>query len=460
MKRSERIAARLFHNIGLKLGALCIAALLWLLVTAYSDPVSSIQFSNIPVRLTNTSLITDAGNVYTVLDGSDTIPTVTVMANRSIVDALNADNIVATANVADLNEENMIEIHLSSNKYNNEISSISGSIVNVRLSIEKKRTATYSLRTSTSGQQADGYYLGDVTPEQNQIRITGPESVVTQVASAVANVDVSGATASISTYADVQLYDAGGQEVSKSGLTLNIASVRVSATILPIKEVPLAVAVSGTPADGYVLNGTILSSPNTVDVAGRSAVLSSLDYITVPQGVMDVTGLTEDLVKTVNIKDYLPENVVLSDSEFDGTVQITVGVEESQTRTAEFEYEEILLENLPDDYEVELLSASDLLGMVTEDTENQTLSLYVRGPQAELDAVTSSGLQPAVDVEELLESLTEEDRTALSENASEDEESPAVIVSGPVQVTLPAHVTAQNTVTVRLAVRAKAEGNE
>ena len=88
---------RLTANWGLKLASLIFAIILWFLVTNINDPVTTVRYTNIPVTLKNTNLITDQGQVYSVLDGSDIISSVTIYAPRSIIDSLSQNNIVATA---------------------------------------------------------------------------------------------------------------------------------------------------------------------------------------------------------------------------------------------------------------------------------------------------------------------------------------------------------------------------
>ena len=146
---------RLTANWGLKLASLIFAAVLWFLVTNINDPVVTVRFGNVPVTLKNTDTITDAGDVYQVLDNTDVIGTVTILAPRSIADSFSKDNIVAVADLDNLTTRNTANIQLSVNKYSNEIDNISGSIDTVKLNIEKKKTATLPLVASTlSGMSA------------------------------------------------------------------------------------------------------------------------------------------------------------------------------------------------------------------------------------------------------------------------------------------------------------------
>ena len=117
MKLKERLRNIFLNNIGLKLGSLATAVVLWFVITNTSNPTTQRQYSNIPVRFTNTDTITDQGEVITVLDGTDTVSTVTVRAPRSVIDVLESDNIVATADARNLTDDGTIPIIQSGRKH-------------------------------------------------------------------------------------------------------------------------------------------------------------------------------------------------------------------------------------------------------------------------------------------------------------------------------------------------------
>jgi YbbR domain-containing protein len=108
-----------------------------------------------------------------------------------------------------------------------------------------------------------------VTLDQNQVRISGPASVVSGISKAVASVDIGGASATITTSVDVKLYDAAGNAVDTESLIMNISSVKMTVTILPTKDVTVTGKAQGTPADGYLLTGKVTFDPETVKLAGE-----------------------------------------------------------------------------------------------------------------------------------------------------------------------------------------------
>ena len=115
---------KIMANWGLKLASLIFAIIVWFLVTNINDPITSVRYTNIPVTIKNGNLITDKGQVYTVLDGSDTISSVTIYAPRGVIDSLSQSNVVATADIQELSSLNTISINVTTNKYSDKIENI------------------------------------------------------------------------------------------------------------------------------------------------------------------------------------------------------------------------------------------------------------------------------------------------------------------------------------------------
>ena len=216
---------RLTRNIGLKLASVFLAVVLWLVVNAINNPTVPQGYYNIPVKLLNTDLITKSGQVYEVMDGTDVISRVTVRAPRSVINQLKEENIIATADVNDISSLDTIAIKLSTDRFGRDINSITGSIDTVKLKIENEKSKSLALKTTTSGQIADGYLIGDITPDQNLVRISGPESVIEQIVKAQVDIDISGMTSDIVTNAEIKLYDSENNEIKDDRITQNIKSV-------------------------------------------------------------------------------------------------------------------------------------------------------------------------------------------------------------------------------------------
>lgn len=375
---------KITKNWGLKLVSFLFAAVLWLIVTNINDPSSPYKESNIPVVLKNTDLITNNGQIYEVLDGTDMIDSVVIWAPRSVVDKLNRSDIVAEADVRDLTSLNTISIKLSTNKYNDKLDSIKGSIENVKLNIENKETRSFPIKANLTGEVGEGYMVGNVSTEQNLIRVSGPESLISQIARAQAEVDISGFTSNIGTDSDIRLYNEAGVEIKAQSIEKSITKVRVNIEILEKKTVPISFKFSGIPAEGYRATGEITSSRNSVELAGKSETLRGISAIEIPEGVIDVSGAVETVETAIDLRDYLPAGVVLAEEGFDGNISVSVQIEQQRRQTVSGMMENIQFVGVPEGYEAVINEPEEryrvtLIGLASElaEIDVNTLEVYV-----------------------------------------------------------------------------------
>lgn len=377
---------RLSRNWGLKIGSFLFAAILWLIVTNINDPVGTYKVYNVPVKIQNADLITNNGQVYEILDETDVIDTVTITAKRSVIDSLNENNVVAVADMNDLTSLNTISIRLSTNKYNDKLDSIEGSIDSVRLNIENKKTKTLQLKTDTVGEVKEGYMLGEITTEQNLVEISGPESLVSQVKKAVVSVDISGFTNNIGTDSVVRLYDEEDKIIASNSIVKNISKVRVNVEILELKTVALHFSASGAAASGYQATGEITADKDSIVIAGRAKVIDNISAVDIPETVLDITGARENVEVIVDVENYLPEGVILAESGFGGKVTATVMIEPTVEKTLTLRTEDIHIINMPEGYEGEIVG------------EEEQYEIVIVGLAANLSEVNAGTIQATVDM--------------------------------------------------------------
>ncbi|MCM1103160.1 MAG: CdaR family protein [Clostridium sp.] len=347
----------LTQNLGLKFLSVICASILWLIVMNINDPIDEQRFIGIPVELTNTDAITDEGKVYQILDNTNMV-NVTVRAKRSVLDQLDRDNIQAVADLSEVSVTNMVTIKLSSNRYSNQIDSISSNTEFLKLNIEDVRQKQLQIQISTIGTPEEGYLTGSVTAGQTVVRLRGPESVIEQVESVQAVVDVTNMTSDVSTTASLVLYDAAGNRVEDSSIQLNITSVEVKVSILATKSVPFTYRTSGVPADGYEPTGRIIGTYDRIRIAGAQNVLDTISSIEIPAEELNVTGQTDSLNVLISVEDYLPAGVVIADEEHTGLLGVMVEIEPLETTYIPIPEGRVRILNVPEGYEYTLVNYS------------------------------------------------------------------------------------------------------
>lgn len=383
---------RLTNNLLLKILSLVIAFTLWFVVINIDDPVDEKSFSNIKVNMINTNVLTDQNKVYEVIDDTDVVR-VKVEASRSLLDNLSASDIVAEADFANVTANNTVEINFYSLRSNDEIRSITGTIDKVKLDIENRKSKRLMLRTETVGEPEEGYIVGVPQMDQNRVEISGPESVVSQITSAMLKIDVSDSISEISTYADIILYDVHGKEISNKSITMNTNIVKVTVPILTTKDVPIEVETVGlgTPAEGYKATGKVDQSIKWVTIAGEEKTIAGINKIVVPATDLDITGDTQNLVKTYSIKRYLPEGVTAVDETT--KITVTVYIEAVKETIFKIPMQQIHIVGVPEGYTVNLDEGVD------------EFSVYLSGLKAELDEVEVDQIQGYIQIDNWMESM-------------------------------------------------------
>ena len=324
----NKLTHNLTHNLGLKILALVFSIGLWFVVNNITDPVIRKSFTSVPVEITNADMITNEGKVYEIQDETDSV-SVTVRGKSSIVSSLNKEDIKAVADMSDLSFMNTVTIKLSCTRsnYNSQLE-LSSSVENLKLTIEDMKRTQFVINTNISGEPADGYVVGTVTPSQNVVRVSGPESIINQIDHVDATVDIRDTyTSDITTSVELKFHDENHNEIKSSSIKTNISAINVVVTILATKEVPLKFAVTGEPASGYLTTGSVVSVPETITIAGRKSVLDNVSEILIADSSLSVEDATEDITRIISAKKYLPFGTQFADSTFNGNVSVTVGVE-------------------------------------------------------------------------------------------------------------------------------------
>lgn len=374
---------KIFHNWGLKLISLALAFVLWFLVVQIDDPQESRSFPNIPVRLTNTELLDAENKVYEVLGNTDTVR-VTIRAPRSITKDLQASDIIAEADMSRLTDINTIAINYTVAGVDSDY--IRGDHDVVRLSVEEKTTRWISVKYQIKGEPAENYIVSDVTLDQNRIEVTGPKSAVEKISYARLEVDVSDASTTMNLNVEPQLYDSEDNLLELPSVKKNVNYVHMAVEVLATKEVPIEMNTMGIPAEGYLATGVTECTPSTVKIAGTLSALNGITKISIPEEEMNITGESSNMVNIINIKEYLPENVILADSSFNGRVTATVYIEPEVEKSFTLNAGSFTVINIPEGYRAE----------ITEVEEPHVLK--ISGLDAAVSAVQTEALQGTVDV--------------------------------------------------------------
>ena len=347
----KKLAKKLTNNIGLKILAAFFAVALWIVVYNIDDPIKGKTITT-NVTFENTDYITKMGKCYEVLDGNNTV-TFYFTAQRSVYENVTSSSFSAVADMEkiEFNEETntyRVPVVVTPVKNVNSIN-IATKQLYIELALENRMSIQKPIKANTIGTVADGCALGDVEiANTNVIKISGPESIVSKIDTATATINVDGMSTDITDSVVPMLYDAEGNVVDTTKLEMSLSTVSISAQILGTKDIAMEFDTTGTPAEGYKMT-EITSNPQTIRIKAENSILNTIDKITIPAEVLDLTDVKEDIEKTIDITSYLPSgaSVVISS---EAKVDVTVKIQKIETKTYKVPVDNIEVQGLGEKY--------------------------------------------------------------------------------------------------------------
>lgn len=334
---------KIMNNFALKILAVVVAILVWVVVVNLEDPYASKNFRNIAVNIINEEAIVSLDKVYEVQSGG--VINVKASARQSILAKLSASDIVAEADLSSLSLTNAVSIKLSCPKYENV--NLQPDIEMLKITLEDEATAQFKVDVNTVGTLPDGFALGDVIVRPNLIKVSGAQTLVDRISEVRVEVDVSNMTEDFRKRVEPKAYDANGKLMDSTRLTFSSTEVRVSVGINETKEVPVNIKTIGEPAAGYHLI-SVEYEPKQLQITGKEAILSKISEIPI---TLDISGRSTDLETELLLTDYLPEGVAVAGEI--NSINLKLSISKQELQKVKIPLSDIEIRNLDEDMELE-----------------------------------------------------------------------------------------------------------
>lgn len=362
---------RLTNNWGLKILAFFIAVMLWFIVVNIDNPIKQKVYTDIPVTVINTEVLAEEQQTFQIVDDTHTI-SVTVTAQRKVLQKISANDIVAVADMKELTLKTQIPINVSVNGY--KIESAVASPRNLQVKLEQEQTKKFPIIPTTTGTVRDGFALGKIEAVPEKVTIRGPKSVIEMISRVEASVNVSGLSQDQQLSSELVLYDKNNEEIDQKLLTNNIGTggVGVFVQVLHTRSIPLEFDTSAIHAARGHEFVDITYEPMEVLLVGENKVLRGIDKIRIPASALAMSGLMDRTEKVIDISGYLPENVRLVD-ENAGAVVVTINIEKDGTKSYDVTVASITVDNLATELQLNYKTADAIV-------------IKLRGPDVILDS--------------------------------------------------------------------------
>lgn len=357
--------------------SLGLSIALWFYVVTVVSPNSDKYFNNIPVTIQSEVVLQERGLMIT----STEFPRVSLHleGNRSDLNKLNNSNITVSADVSRIGEPGTHNLVLTptfpGDVPNNAISVLSRTPSVITIDVEYRITKEVPVDIQYSGTLPENYMADK---ENNQldfesITISGPKSVIDQIAMARIAVDVDGRTESFSEQFQYSLLDAKEKPVDAALVTTNADAVNLTMKIYRVKEIALSVKVN--PGGGASQDTSkITIDPQTIRISGSTSLLEGLESLEL--GTINLAEIHTDTTLTFPIK--LPEGV-----------NNETGLQEA---TVKIEFPELGTKTLT----VTQFEAVDVPAGLAVDFVTKQLEIQVRGPKNSVSQVEPSDIKVVV----------------------------------------------------------------
>ena len=329
MKKFQELICK---DFGWKLLSIAIATILWFMVINIDQPIGTRDYSR-PLAIQNMDVLTDRGlTVGNLEELKNTKITVKVKAQRTALDRLsqNPEWITAVVDLSELSyavNGDVIALPVSVSVQGGTtygISSKSPAVVEV--SVETMASKELPVEVHLNGELEEGTYLSEPLLSAETVLVTGPSTLVKSVTSVRAAVEAEAIKENPDIITALTCYNASGIPVK--GVSTDPEEIMVSYALHDMKQVPLQVEISGSPASGYEV-GNIYCRPQYAALIGSAEALERI--VSLQLDSINVSGLTTSTTRTFRLTDYLPEGVTLMDSNKD-TVEVIVEISEQSQK--------------------------------------------------------------------------------------------------------------------------------
>ena len=367
--------------------SLLLAFGLWTYVVNNVSKEDTMHLENVPVVFQNEGALENHGLIMT--EGTGQTVDLTVTGNRNEIMKLHSGNVAVVVNLSQIYDAGRQSLQYTVH-YPAEVNSSSFTHTadqnRVVVTLENLLNVSIPLDVVYSGNPAEGYRIFEETELLNSIvgepisviRVSGPASVVKNMAKAVIHVDLEGMTQSLRSQPySFTLCDSQGVPVEVPDVklvTTNESEVEVSLTIQGYKFVPFTVnVIDGKGATQET--SSIVFEPSGIIITGSDEALANVTSINL--GDIDLGAYLNDAVISMPIN--LPAGTTSLTEETDVTVRISF----PELLTKTFTITNIQAVNVP-------------AGMISQ-VITPSINVTVRGPMIIVERMTEAAFTVSAD---------------------------------------------------------------
>jgi len=377
------------NNWAWKLLALFLAVCLWAgLIT--QDPTLTRErvFTDAPVSITGSETLRRNGLiVVSGLEDEKLLARLRVEVPQREYNTVVSSNYNPRVELSRITEpgEQQIKLYATSTTAYGSVQDIIPATLDV---VVDEYVTNYRIPVSVNvtGEYPEGFYGGAFTRDPSLVALSGPKSLVDQVARIYVDYDASmlkPEAGEVATALPMRFVDREGHEivsdlleVTSSGVVLR--SIIIEQDLYPLRELPVSQLdlIAGEPAHGYQVTGVEIS-PAVLRAAGSESILSDIQSLFVESAV-NVSGASETFTTSLRVKK--PSELAYLNTT---SVNVTVTIEPV-----------IISSSLPS---VKISTRGGASGLRAS-LDTSSLSAVMTGPQVLVESIRTSEVSAYVDL--------------------------------------------------------------
>lgn len=263
--------------------AIVLAIILWAYVLGEVNPETQKTINGVPLFITGESVLEDKGLV--ILSEIDEAVTAVVEGRRSEIYDMTAEKLTARIDVSQLRAgENQVEVRVTAPGNVDRAYAKEGNLVLVVDSLAEK---TEPITVDVKGSLAVGSNVKITSMSEEKVVISGPSTYLEKVEKVGGILSVNSKEDSFVADVELQPYDEEGQVVE--GVELSIKTVKVEATRLETKSVPIISGFTGTSSDGISVE---FDEKPVLTISGEASAVREIEELSAEK--INISGIEED----------------------------------------------------------------------------------------------------------------------------------------------------------------------
>lgn len=286
-KSKNTFSSLLNNNRFILILSLVIAFILWMWVAIEQSPEIQKVITGVPVAIKYENSVPEKLGLE-IFGPSDFTVDITVTGKKYIVSSLKPEDFTVTANTSDADSsgKKTMKLIVRAKEENSDFTITSYSESEIEIFFDWRKEVELPINVNIESTLTkfvpENHKLGDVVPSVDRIKVSGPTTIINQINSLNADINIDEMLTKTTTkQASMVLLSKENTEVDTSLLEFSDENVSVTLPLLKIVTLPTAVEFKNTPT--YYSNNQIEYSitPSKVTAAIPVDLVDSMEYFVV-----------------------------------------------------------------------------------------------------------------------------------------------------------------------------------